>query len=107
MTKAHLQKIETLQAEHGLSSTAALRMLGVLSDSELAAALSGHTNQPLADDSEFEYVEIENRGISLKFLKTSALKNTVADAILAPSERSAPVQRERGGRGRLHCVPSE
>lgn len=73
VTKAHLQKIETLQAEHGLSSTAALRMLGVLSDSELAAALSGHTNQPLAEDSEFEYVEIENRGISLKFLKTSAI----------------------------------
>jgi len=73
LTEAHLQKIENAQAEHGISPTAALRTFGVISDSELAAALSGYTGQPLAEDEEFEYVEIESRSISLKFLKTSMI----------------------------------
>ena len=73
ITDAQQQRVASLQSESGLSVAAAIRVLGVIGDGELAAAFSELSSTALVADEEFEFVEIESRGISLKFLKTSAI----------------------------------
>ncbi len=73
ITDAQQQRIASLQSESGLTAAAAVRVLGMIGDSKLAATLSELTSTPLVADEAFEYVEIESRGVSLKFLKTSAI----------------------------------
>lgn len=89
MTVAHRERLESLQTESGLASAAAVRLLGVIGDSELANALSAFTNTAPAIDKEFEFVEIEDRGVSLKFLKASVacpIAETESEILLAMAD---------------------
>ncbi len=71
LTQAQLERLQTLRTEAGLTGAGAVRRLGILGDTELAAALSAFSATPLADDADFEFVDLDSRGVSLKFLKTA------------------------------------
>ena len=73
LNQTHRDRLRALRSEEGLTSAAAVRLLGILSDAELAAALSAVRIIPLADDADFEFVDLDSRGVSLKFLKASGV----------------------------------
>jgi general secretion pathway protein E len=73
VSPAQHDRLESLQAESEITWIEAMRSLGTLGDTELAAALSDCTGRPLALDDAFEFVDIEGRSVSLKFLKASAV----------------------------------
>ncbi|TDJ60329.1 MAG: type II secretion system protein GspE, partial [Proteobacteria bacterium] len=96
LSHAHRERLQILKSESGLTGAAAVRLLGVVGDTELADALAAFSTTPTVDDAEFEFVEIEGRGVSLKFLKLSFVCPIAEDdaeirlAVADPTDGFAP-----------------
>ena len=98
---AQCARLKQLQADHGLSLPAALRRLGGISEADLLTALSHVYELPLAGDEDFEYVDLDVHGISLKYLKTAAVcpvaeRDTALQlAVADPTDRFAVLSLAR------------
>ena len=66
-------QLTNLQRDTALSQAAALRRSGFIAEDELSSAFVDLYAMSQVSDDEFEFVDIDSRGVSLKFLKASKL----------------------------------
>lgn len=96
-----VRRIVLLSNESRVSSIAAVRALGAISETDLASAVATFSKLPLARDDDFEFVDLDSRTISIKFLKASAAcpmaerDGEVALALADPTDDFTAIALER------------
>lgn len=71
LTRVERDRVLEMCGDGGINPLTAIRRLGVVDDVSLVTFLSNLHGVPAAEDDMFEFVDLESRGISLKYLKSS------------------------------------